>query len=94
MKFRMPSNVEEVLLGRGLSGDVYGKTGRIAKLVIGPYELKDITASFASAEVRSKQANADAILGVGSLRRFNLIFDYANKKLYLRPNRRFNEPFE
>lgn len=83
-----------MLLGRGLSGDIYGKTGRIAKLIIGPYELSNITASFADAAVRSKQMGADAILGVGSLRRFNLIFDYANQKLYLTQNRRFNEPFE
>lgn len=52
-----------------------------------------VMASFAPSEVRSKQDNADAILGNGSLRRFNLIFDYTNKKLYLKPNTHFNDPF-
>ena len=47
-------------------------------------------ASFASAKIRSKQDNADAILGNESLRRFNLIFDYSNSKLYLKPNTHFN----
>jgi len=82
-----------VHIGRGLSGDIYGKTGNISKLIIGPYELNNVIASFAPAEVRSKQENADAILGNRSLRRFNLIFDYSNKKLYLRSNTHFNDPF-
>jgi len=94
MRFHLPENTEDVFLGRGLSGDIYGKQGKIAKLIIGPYELNDVMASFADAEVRSKQADGDAILGVGSLRRFNLIFDYANNKLYLKPNRHFAQPFD
>jgi hypothetical protein len=94
MKFSLPKKTEEVHLGRGLSGDVYGKTGKISKLIIGPYELTDVEAAFADAKVRSKQDNADAILGCGSLSRFNLIFDYSGKKLYLKPNSHFDEPFE
>ncbi|MBW1768572.1 MAG: hypothetical protein JRJ65_16200 [Deltaproteobacteria bacterium] len=93
MKFCLPKETANVLIGRGLSGDIYGKTGSISKLIIGPYELNNVKASFAPAEIRSKQDNADAILGNGSLRRFNLIFDYANKKLYLKPNTHFKDPF-
>jgi hypothetical protein len=93
MKFRLPEETVDVHIGRGLSGDIYGKTGNISKLIIGPYELNNVKASFASAEVRSKQDNADAILGIGSLRRFNLIFDYSNRMLYLKPNTHFNDPF-
>lgn len=93
MKVSLPDETVDVLIGRGLSGDIYGKTGKISKLIIGPYELKNVKASFADAKVRSKQENADAVLGVGSLRKFNLIFDYANKKLYLKPNRHFDESY-
>jgi hypothetical protein len=93
MKFRLPKETEEVHLGRGLSGDIYGKKGRIAKLIIGPYELTDVEAAFADAGVRSKQDNADAILGSGALRHFNLIFDYAGKKLYIKPNSHFNDSY-
>lgn len=92
MKFLLPKETNKVFIGRGLSGDIYGKTGTISKLVIGPFEMNKVKASFASADVRSKQENADAILGSESLRRFNLIFDYANKKLYLKPNTHFEEP--
>ena len=89
MKFRIPAKTEEMVLGRGLSGDIYGKKGTVSKLIIGPYELLDVEASIAPAAVRSRQDDADAVLGIGALRRFNLIFDYANKRLFLKPNRRF-----
>jgi len=48
-----------------------------------PYELNRVKAAFAPAEVHSKQENADAILGNASLRRFNLIFDYAQRSFIL-----------
>jgi hypothetical protein len=91
MKFSLPGDTREIYIGKGLSGDIYGKTGTISKLIIGPYELNNIQASFADAKIRSKQNNADAILGNGSLRRFNIIFDYLNKKLYLKSNSHFKD---
>ncbi len=91
MKFSVPSETKDTFIGRGLSGDIYGKSGTISKLIIVPYQIERIQASFANAKVRSKQPNADAVLGNASLKRFNLIFDYANKKLYLKPNSSFKE---
>jgi len=44
--------------------------------------------------VRSRQQGADGILCNRALQRFNLIFDYAGKKLYLSPNRAFLVPFD
>lgn len=93
MKFILPEETVEMYVGRGLSGDIYGKSGRISKLIIASYELNQVKAAFAPAEVRSKQDNADAILGNASLRRFNLIFDYSKQRLYLKPNSHFKEPF-
>lgn len=46
MKFDLPKRTRKAHLGRGLSGDIYGKTGTIARLIIGPFELKGVTASF------------------------------------------------
>ncbi|MBN3036742.1 MAG: hypothetical protein JW861_14245 [Bacteroidales bacterium] len=93
MKFKLPEETEEVFLGRGLSGDIYGKKGPISRLIIGDHELKQVNASFAPAEVRSRQRGADAVMGSGILTRFNLIFDYSNRKLYIKPNSRFDDPF-
>lgn len=89
MKFALPSKTEKVLLGKGLSGEIYGEKGKISKLIIGPYEINNLNASIAPAEVRSKQKGADAIICSGVLRKFNIIFDYENKKMYLKPNSSF-----
>ncbi len=88
-KFKIPEVTENVYLGRGLSGDIYGKRGNISKVILGPFELKNVRAAFAPAEVRSKQKNADGVIAGSLLRKFNLIFDYADKKLYLKPNSGF-----
>jgi hypothetical protein len=93
MKFTIPKGSEKKIIGTGLSGDIYGRTGKITKLIIGSYQLNDVKVSIALAEVRSKQKNADAVIGCGALNRFNLIFDYRNKYLYLKPNKSYNELF-
>ena len=93
MKFDLPDELKESYLGRGLSGDIYGHEGRIAALKLGSFYLEDVVTSFAPAEVRSKQEGADGIIGNNALRRFNLIFDYKNARLYIRPNEYFSEPF-
>lgn len=94
MLFELPPGLEEVYLGRGLSGDVYGYRGEISSLRLGPFTLYDVLAAFADAEVRSKQPGADGVLANNALRRFNLIFDYTNERLFLKPNGHFDEPFE
>lgn len=94
MKFSLPKETKEILLGRGLSGDIYGKEGKISKLKIGSFELSEVTAKITAAHVRSKQVGADAIIGNDALRRFNLIFDYDKKFLYLKPNKYYETKFE
>jgi hypothetical protein len=93
MKFPLPRQLEDRYLGRGLSGDIYGKFGRVKKFKIGSFTLHDIPSTFPQAEVRSRQQGADGILCNRALQRFNLIFDYAGKKLYLRPNQTYLSPF-
>jgi predicted aspartyl protease len=93
MKFHLPEKTENVHIGRGLSGDIYGKKGYIRSFIIGRHALNNVKASFADEKIRSKQKDADAVLGVGVLRRFNSIFDYKNKKLYIKPNRHFHDPY-
>ncbi len=92
-KFELPDDLEEDYLGRGLSGDIYGKRGRVHSYAIGGYSLNSVTCAFARAEVRSKQKGADGVVGNNLLRRFNLIFDYFSEKLYIKPNKYFEEPF-
>lgn len=93
-RFTLPKVTGKRLLGRGLSGDIYGEEGTISRLRIGPHELEAVRAAIPLASVRSKQRDADAIIGNRTLARFNVIFDYAHARLYLQPNSHFNDPFE
>ena len=94
MKFALPDSLtKDKYLGTGLSGDIYGKVGKIRMLRIGPFDLGDVPTTFPPAEVRSKQEGADGILANQALRRFNVVFDYSRLRLYLKPNDTYAVPF-
>ncbi|MCJ7580281.1 MAG: aspartyl protease family protein, partial [Candidatus Aminicenantes bacterium] len=93
MKFQLPEQMEDQYLGRGLSGDIYGKVGHIKKFMIGSFTLFDVPTAFPKAEIRSRQDGADGILCNRALMRFNVVFDFEGKKLYIQPNKSFNLPF-
>ena len=94
MKFVLPDKYEADYGGYGLSGEIKGKTARITKYTIGKYEFRDVTATFFEGNSRSKDKYADGVISNDALRRFNLIFDYQNKKLLIKPNDSFYEAFE
>lgn len=94
IKVKVPEKFEKDFNGFGLSGDIKGKTARVSKVIIGKYEFTNVTATFFEGHGRSKAKNADGTISNDFLRRFNLIFDYGNKKLLIKPNKSFNEPFE
>jgi len=94
MKLSLPDTLtERKYLGTGLSGDIYGRVGRVERLEIGPFALEDLPADFPPAKVRSKQEGGDGILGNNAIRRFNVIFDYSQSVLYMRRNGHTDEPF-
>ncbi len=93
-KFTLPKNVTWDRLGTGLSGDFYGNRGRSKRLLLGGYELTNVTTSFAPTEVRSKQDTGDGIFGNDLIRRFNIVFDYPHQRLLIKPNKTFTQPFE
>jgi hypothetical protein len=92
-KFRLPAQTKETNLGRGLSGDIMGQTGTISRMGIGTRQLVNVAVAIVPAAVRSRQDNADGIIGNNALRRFNVVFDYAHNKLHIRPNSHYSEPF-
>jgi hypothetical protein len=94
MKVKVPSKFEADFNGFGLSGDIKGKTAKVSKVIIGKYEFTNVTTTFFEGHGRSKAKNADGTISNDFLRRFNLVFDYGNKRLLIKPNNSFNEPFE
>lgn len=95
-KIVLPKRTEVLYMGTGFSGAVYGKVGRIKEFGVNPIKLKNIIASYSDttllmpAEFLDKRNGS---IGADILSRYNLIFDYRNNKLTLRPNSKFREPF-
>ncbi len=83
-RFATPPGLEDVVIGRGLSGDVHGGRGTIAWLRLGPHRLRDVRAAFTPLQVRSRQAGAEAVTGIGLLRHFDCVFDYGARMLYVK----------
>lgn len=60
----------------------------------GSHELRDVVAAFVPAEIRSKAAEAEAVLANDALRRFNLVYDYPHARLLIRPNSHHGDRFD
>jgi hypothetical protein len=91
-----PARTLETSLGRGLSGVVRGKRGRIRRLELGSFAFENVIASFPIAEHRNPGGAdfRDGNLGTEILTRFNITFDYGAARLVLEKSQRFDEPFE
>ncbi|NNK82946.1 MAG: PDZ domain-containing protein [Flavobacteriaceae bacterium] len=83
-------------LGRGLSGSVYGKRSKVKRFSIGSFNLKNVNTAFPdSASIRFARnfKSRSGSLAGDILKRFNIVFDYPNKKIRLKRNRYFSDPF-
>ena len=91
-----PKNYFSDFLGLGLSGTIYGKRSKADNLELGGFELPLVTASFpeaAAIENLISYHKRDGSLGSEVLKRFTVIMDYRNRKMTLKKNRFFNDPF-
>lgn len=83
-------------LGRGLSGDIYGKKSRVKSVSIENNELKDVLVSYPDVNFFDKSTvvkNRNGSIGGAVLKRFNWILDYENQKIYFKKNNYFDKPF-
>lgn len=88
---RLPSD-----LGRGLSGTVRGFLGRVPVLHLGRYTMRSVLTSFPDAGDVHRRIDVprNGNIGYELLKRFSLVIDYPHRRLLLRPNTKFHEPFE
>ncbi|WP_170152893.1 aspartyl protease family protein [Ulvibacter antarcticus] len=92
----VPKNYFSDFLGLGLSGHIYGKRSKIEKMDIGRFQLSEVNVAFpnkAALEDVVLVEGRDGSLGGDVLKRFTVIFDYPSRKMYLRRNGNFNQPF-
>ncbi|WP_347159163.1 aspartyl protease family protein [Pontibacter chitinilyticus] len=95
-RLMLPPKTMEAYLGRGLSGDINGKIGRLDGFSMGRYELQNLPASYPDEEAIKLAlgvANRNGNLGSDILKRFTVVFDYPHERLLLIPNSKFKEPF-
>lgn len=92
----IPDNYFDDYLGKGLSGDVFGKRSRVNEFHIGKYKLSDVNVAFPdSSSIGQARKNKERNGSVSGdvLRRFNIIFNYPEKKITLKKNSYFKESF-
>jgi len=93
---KVPSRNFDDFLGKGFSGDIEGKRARISKFVFDVYSFNNPIVAFPdSSSIKSVRMvqNRLGSVGGGILKRFLVIFDYKNEKLYLKKNSDFGELF-
>lgn len=85
------------LIGQGLSGNIYGKIGRIPKLEIGKYALNNIITSFpdsSSVKWMLQNETRNGSIGGEVLKRFKVIIDYRNQIISFQSNSLLKKSFE
>ncbi|MCT2406839.1 aspartyl protease family protein [Chryseobacterium antibioticum] len=88
-------NIEDYL-GRGFNGDIYGKRSRIHNFYLQDFKFeRPLTAMPDEYSIQHVNLVADRKGSVGGeiMRRFTVVFDYTDGKLYLKKNRNFDDPF-
>lgn len=86
----------EDFLGHGLSGSVYGKRTKIRKFKLNHFELERPNVAFPdSVSILATKLVSDRNGSISGniLRRFNIIFDYPNRKMTFKKNKHFNDKF-
>jgi hypothetical protein len=95
-RISLPENHIATFLGRGLSGDLYGKKGRIGAIWVGPLVLYEPIVAFPDNELVDQligKNDRNGTLGAEILRRFYITMDYPGKRLILRPNANLKDDF-
>ena len=95
----LPEQVIPGQVGVGLGGTIDGFLGRVKKLPLGNSDLRlsDVVTNFQklNSDLETSHLNArNGIVGNKVLKRFQVIIDYPQRKLYLKPNKRYKKKFE
>src|SRR5690606_37829339 len=78
------------------SGEIEGHRAKISTFYLGDFAFKKPIVAFPDANsIRNVQLVTDRVGSVGGeiLKRFTVVLDYQEKKIHLKPNNKFKEPF-
>jgi hypothetical protein len=89
-----PPGATPASLGVNIQGvETRGHRGYLDYVDIGGYEVRNVEAGFVLKE-QADHTYHEAMVGLGLLSRFNLVFDYSRRTLFVEPNASFDDPFE
>ena len=95
-KIKLPEKNFPDFLGKGFSGDIEGHRAKVSKFYLADFEFKNPIVAFPdSSSIKNVKMVTGRIGSVGGeiLKRFRVVLDYADKKIYLKPNNKFKDPF-
>jgi hypothetical protein len=87
----------EDYLGMTVSGEIIGKRSKIQELNFVGQTFKNVKISYPHTNLLFREIkemnNRSGNIGGELLRRFTIVFDYSNSKMYMKPNRFIDDPF-
>lgn len=95
-QIKVPKENFEDYLGRGFSGEIHGKRGKIQEFALQKFSFKNPYAAFPdSVSIQNVKMVESRVGSVGGelLKRFTVVFDYTHEKMYLKKNENFSKPF-
>ncbi len=98
-RINLPEKTLNNIIGRGLGGEITGKTGRIESLELGNYTIHKALANFPdsnsyySDSLKHHRVDRNGTLGGEILSRFIVIFNFPHEKIYLKKNSEFKKQF-
>ena len=94
---KLPEKNFQDYLGKGFSGDIHGNRARIAQLKMESFEFdQPITAFPDSASIKSVSMVKDRVGSIGGeiFRRFSVVFDYTNSKMFAKKSSHYDSKFD
>jgi hypothetical protein len=79
--------------GRGAGGEQQRVIGQVKTAHVGRFILKDLPLAL-DTEGEGADEDVDGVMGGEIFRRFKMILDYRNRRMFLEPNKSFNDPYK
>jgi hypothetical protein len=91
-----PPRTVRFLSGTGFRGEVFADLGRLTSLKIGSRVLQNVVSAFWTGTEAPflAEMGIDGSLGLGTLYRFDMTFDYEHRRMFIKPNGHYSDPFE
>ena len=92
----IPNKVLKTEIGVGLGGYIEGLVGRVEAFEIADLKLQNVVTNYQELLTRIDSVNLNnrnGLLGNQVLKRFDVIIDYVDNRLYLNPNKAYKKKF-